>query len=164
MENKDRAKFFKHRKIIGIDPGAHGGISVYSCELKKIIETTKMMETPQELLAFLRMYSCNSVAYLERVQGLPGMGANHMFNFGKGFGHIEMALTACKIPFTEVTPQKWQKELQVGHKGSKTTAQWKNKLKEKAAQLFPGIGRITLDISDSLLLVEYGRLIEKIKS
>lgn len=160
MENKDRAKFFKHKKIIGIDPGANGGISVYSCDDKKIIESRKMPSTPQELLQLLRIYQCNSVCYLERVQGLPGMGANNMFNFGKGFGHIEMALLACHIPFTEVTPQKWQKELQLGHKGTKTTSVWKNKLRDKASQLFPNIGRITLDISDSLLIVEYGRIME----
>lgn len=160
MENKERAKFVKHRKIIGIDPGKHGGVSVYSCDAKKMIEVAKLPQTPQELLTFLRIYSYNSVCYLERVQGIPGNGAAQMFNFGRGFGHIEMALLALKIPCVEVTPQKWQKALQLGHKGSKTTSQWKNKLKERASQYFPGLGKITLDVSDSILLVEYGRLTE----
>lgn len=162
MENKDRAKFFKHRKIIGIDPGAAGGIAVYSCDDKKIVEVAKMPATPQELLSFLRVYMFNSVCYLERVQGMPGNSGSAMFNFGRGFGQIEMALLALKIPFTEVTPQKWQKELQLGHKGSKTSSQWKNKLKERAQQLYPKL-KITLAISDSLLIVEYGRLTESRK-
>ena len=163
MENKDRAKYFNHRKIIGIDPGVAGGISVYSCDERRIIEFTKMPPTPQELLNFLKIYKVNSVCYLERVQGIPGNGASAMFNFGKGFGYLEMALIALKIPVTEVTPAKWQKELQLGHKGTKTTSEWKNKLKARAQQLFPNIGRITLDVSDSLLITEYGRIKESDK-
>lgn len=163
MENKERARYFHHNKIIGIDPGVHGGIAVYSCDSKKVIEVVKMPDTPKELLAFLKIYQKNSVCYLEHVQGIPGNGASQMFNFGKGFGYIEMALLACKIPYTEVTPQKWQKVLQLGHKGTKTTSQWKNKLKIKAQQLFPSVGKITLEVSDSLLILEYGRLVEKDK-
>lgn len=163
MKNKDRVRYFNHSKIIGIDPGVNGGIAVYSCDLKRVVELIKMPSTPQELLSLLKIYKKNSVCYLERVQGVPGNGASQMFNFGRGFGQIEMALMACKIPYTEVTPQKWQKELQLGHKGTKTTSQWKNKLKTKAQQLFPDINKITLDVSDSLLILEYGRLIQKDK-
>lgn len=163
MENNVRAKYFNHSKIIGIDPGVHGGIAVYSCDFKKVVELVKMPSTPQELLAFLKIYKKNSVCYLERVQGVPGNGASQMFNFGRGFGQIEMALMACKIPYTEVTPQKWQKALQLGHKGTKSTSQWKNKLKTRAQQLFPNVGKITLDVSDSLLILEYGRLTERDK-
>ena len=136
MENNIRAKYFNHYKIIGIDPGVNGGIAVYSCDSKKVIELAKMPSTPQELLALLKIYKKNSVCYLERVQGVPGNGASQMFNFGRGFGQIEMALMACKIPYTEVTPQKWQKVLQLGHKGTKSTSQWKNKLKTRAQQIF----------------------------
>lgn len=163
MENNIRAKYFNHYKIIGIDPGVNGGIAVYSCDSKKVIELAKMPSTPQELLALLKIYKKNSVCYLERVQGVPGNGASQMFNFGRGFGQIEMALMACKIPYTEVTPQKWQKVLQLGHKGTKSTSQWKNKLKTRAQQIFPNVGKITLDVSDSLLILEYGRLIESDK-
>lgn len=163
METRERIKFLKHHKIIGIDPGQLGGISVYSCELKQIIETIKMPETAHDLLQFLRIYKCNSVCYVEKVQGVPGNGASAMFNFGRGFGHIEMALLALKIPYTEVTPQKWQKALQLGHKGTKTTSQWKNKLKERATQIFPYLKKITLSVSDSLLITEYGRLTESKK-
>ena len=163
MENSIRAKYFKHNKIIGIDPGVHGGIAVYSCDLKKVVELAKMPATPRELLAFLKIYKVNSVCYLERVQGVPGNGASQMFNFGRGFGQIEMALMALNIPYTEVTAQKWQKELQLGHKGTKTSSQWKNKLKVRAQQLFPNVGKITLDVSDSLLILEYGRLTESRK-
>ena len=89
---------------------------------------------------FIKHYQNNSRCYLEKVGGIPGQGgASSMFNFGKGFGWIEMALIANKIPTTEVTPQKWQKELQLGSKGKKSTLEWKTKLKQRAQQLWPTV-------------------------
>ena len=130
-------KNIKDTKIISIDPGKEGGIVVFSLEKNKFLEVIHMPETPQFLLDFLKKYNYNSVCYLERVGGIPGMGGSAMFNFGKGFGYIEMALICNKIPTVEVTPQKWQKELQLGNKGKKTTTQWKTKLMERAQQLYP---------------------------
>lgn len=161
MENKERVKFFKRNKIIAIDPGNNGGITIYSVEDKRVIESIKMPATPQELLNLLRIYSFNSVCYLEKVQGLPGMSGGGMFTFGRGYGHLEMALLCCKIPTVSVTPQKWQKELQLGNRGNKTTTEWKNKLKAKAEQLFPYL-RITLAVSDSLLILQYAKIKEKL--
>lgn len=156
MESVNRAKFIKHHKIVAIDPGVNGGIATYSVDTGKVIEVVNMPQTPQELLRFLRYYQLNTVCYLEKVGGIPGMGASRMFNFGQGFGWLEMALLACKIPTIEVTPQKWQKELHLGNKRSKTKTEWKNKLKQRAEQLFPNVGRITLNISDALLILYYG--------
>ena len=161
MENKERAKFFKRNKIIAIDPGNNGGITIYSAEDKRVIESIKMPATPQELLNLLRIYSFNSVCYLEKVQGLPGMSGGGMFTFGRGYGHLEMALLCCKIPTMSVTPQKWQKELQLGNRGNKSTTEWKNKLKAKAEQLFPYM-KITLAVSDSLLILQYAKMKEKL--
>lgn len=155
-------KFLKHRKIIAIDPGKNGGIAIYSIDEGKLIEVIKMPDTPQELLRFLRLYRLNSICYLEKVGGLPGMSPSAMFNFGVGYGHIEMSLLSCKIPTISVTPQKWQKELQLGNKGNKSTTEWKNKLKRKAEQLFPYAGKITLAVSDALLILQYAINITKI--
>lgn len=163
MTNKDRVKFWNDKKIIAIDPGKNGGIVVYSIDKNCLVEIAKMPETPLDTLNFLSMYSQNSVCYLEKVGGLPGMGGSSMFNFGKGFGYLEMALLCKKIPTTEVTPQKWQKELQLGTKGTKSSSEWKNKLKAKAQQLYPNAGKITLATSDALLILEYARITEKQK-
>lgn len=157
MENKDRVKFFRDEKLIGIDPGKSGGIVVFSLEKNEIVEVAKMPETMKDLHTFLKIYSNNSICFLERVGGRPGMGASQMFNFGQNFGHIEMALAALDIKTMEVTPQKWQKYYQFGVKGSMSQSAWKNKLKTRAQQLFPKI-KITLDTADALLIMEYGRV------
>lgn len=169
MEDKSWIKYLKDRKIIAVDPGKEGGIVVYSVDRDEIIAVTHMPETPLDLLIFITKYQKNAVCYLEKVGGLPGMGGSSMFNFGKGFGHLEMALLARKIPTVEVTPQKWQKELQLGTKGKKTTTQWKTKLKERAQQLYPSVGakfnlktkQDWMRVSDALLILRYSIIIKQ---
>ena len=149
-------------KIIAIDPGTNGGIAVYSNESSNVIEVIKMPSTPQDVLSFLLKHKEDSICYLEKVGGMPGQGGSAMFNFGKGYGHLEMALLACDIHTVTVTPQIWQKALQLGTKGDDSTTIWKNKLRAKAQQLFPYIKSITLAISDALLICEYARIKEKL--
>lgn len=171
MENKEWIKYINDEKLITVDPGKEGGIVVFSLTKKEVIAVVHMPETPQDLLNFFTKYQKNSICYLEKVGGLPGMGGSSMFNFGKGFGHLEMALLCRKIPTMEVTPQKWQKELQLGTKGKKTTTQWKTKLKERAQQLYPSVGakfnlktkQDWMRVSDALLILEYARITEKQK-
>jgi hypothetical protein len=149
-----------HKKnIIGIDPGGKGAIVVWTH--LDTMEIHKMPETPQDVYDLLKVYEANSVCYLEKVGGMPGMGGSAMFNFGRGFGHIEMALLALRIPTEIVTPQKWQKELQMGNKGDRTKTEWKNHLKERAQQLFPD-KKFTLDTADAALICEYGKRKEKV--
>lgn len=158
-------QYVADEKIIAIDPGKAGGIAVLSVTKNKLIAVEPMPETPQDLLTFITRYQKNAICYLERVQGIPGMGANAMFNFGQGFGQLEMALLCRNIPTIEVTPQKWQKELQLGVKGHDTTNAWKTKLKMRAQQIYPkvekefGIKNKTawLKVSDALLILEYAR-------
>lgn len=148
--------YYKDRLIIGIDPGVAGGIGVYSITQGRLIMAIKMPETPTDLLAFLKLHSLNSKCYLEKVGGIPGNGANAMFNFGRGYGHLEMALLACRIPTETVTPQKWQKEFQLGGRGkTMSKTEWKNKLKAKAQQLFPTFN-VTLATCDAMLIALYG--------
>lgn len=154
MENKDRVKYLKDPKIIGIDPGVNGGIAVYSLSRNKVIEVIKMPETYADLYAILKLYSINSTAVFEKVGSRPGQAG--MFTFGKGVGHIEMALYALKIPTDTPTPQTWQKIFNVGVRGKKSEREWKNKLKTKAQQLFPN-QKVTLWSADALLIMEYGK-------
>lgn len=160
MENKERAKYFNDKKVIGIDPGKQGGIGIFSLSQNELIELVNMPDTPRDLLDLLKIYSKNSVCYLESVHGMPGQSGAGMFTFGKGFGHLEMVLIALNIPTTEVTPQRWQKIFCLGTKGKDTTSVWKNKLKSKAQQLYPKV-KITLATSDAALIMDYGCRNEK---
>lgn len=153
----------KKTKIIAIDPGENGGIAIYSTETSSVIDVIKMPSTPQDVLSYLTVNKDDAICYLEKVGGMSGQGGSAMFNFGKGYGHLEMALLALKIPTVTITPQSWQKALQLGTRvKDMSNTEWKNKLKAKAQQLFPYIEKITLAISDALLICEYARIKEKL--
>lgn len=145
--------------VIGIDPGKNGAIAVYNLDSKRLLALRKMPETPKDLLMFFKIYSnelvFNSIVFLEKVHGMPGQSGPAMFNFGKNYGNIEMAIIASKIRYMTVTPQKWQKFYQLGGKGKQTTTQWKNKLKEKSQSIFPDI-KIFLWGADALLITYWG--------
>ena len=140
---------------IGIDPGINGGIAVLD-DSGAVIFLRKMPETPQDLIDALRRFSDDSCCTLEKVGGMPGNGGMAMFNFGKGYGHLEMALLSLKIPTETVTPQKWEKTYQLGSSRGVKKTEWKNRLKAKAQQLFPA-QKLTLAVCDALLIAEYGR-------
>ena len=145
------------KKYIGIDPGDQGGIAVLSAD-GSVVEVAKIPTTPMDVLDFLSKYKDDSYCILARVGGLPGQGGSAMFNFGKGYGHLQMALLALGIPTNDVTPNKWEKSFQLGSSGKYGKTEWKNRLKAKAQQLFPSLGRkITLATCDALLIAEYGR-------
>lgn len=143
--------------IVAIDPGANGGIVVGNIN-GEVYQVDKMPATPKDLLEYLKDVVdgfMKVTCVLEKVGGIPGQGGMAMFNFGKGFGYLEMALLACGIATEEVTPQKWQKVFQMGSSKGYSKTEWKNKLKAKAQMLYP-LQKVTLWNSDALLLYKYG--------
>jgi len=140
---------------IGIDPGKNGGIAVID-ELGHAY-ADKMPETLQDLFEHFDSLNLSHRgdrrAYIEQVHSSPQMGVKSAFTFGNGFGHIEMALTACGIPFERIRPQAWQKALGCMTKGDKNVS------KRRAQELFPTL-KITHSTADALLIAEYGRRIK----
>ena len=143
----------KQRTIIGVDPGTNGGIA-WITDGKSCVE--KMPDTLQDLWDLVVSISLETGtggtgirAYLESVSSSPQMGVVSSFSFGRGYGNLEMALTAAGIPFERVRPQVWQKALGCMTKGDK------NITKNLAAELFPSI-KATHWSSDALLIAHYG--------
>jgi len=134
---------------IGIDPGVNGGIA-WIADGKPCAE--KMPDTLQDLWELVRDIQSNGPchAFVEQVHSSPQMGVVSSFSFGRGYGKLEMALTAAEIPFERVRPQVWQKAMGCMTRGDKNVS------KRRAQELFPSI-KITHAIADSLLIAEYGR-------
>lgn len=150
------------RIVIGIDPGALGGIAVVDLE-GNVIDVRKMPETPQDILDHLRKYGSTDmfgndcVCYMEKVgTGMPGQSSKATATFARHNGHLEMALLALGIKTNEATPQKWQKHYQLGKSSDYGKTEWKNRLKACAQRLFPK-EKVTLAVADALLIAEYGR-------
>ena len=142
--------------IIGIDPGASGGIAWTHEDGIRVEKMPDTMQGEWELIAYIVNDSAmiyrhtEFKAYLEQVHSSPQMGVKSSFTFGNGFGHLEMALTAAGIPFERVRPQVWQKSLGCMTGGDKNVS------KRKAQELFPQI-KCTHATSDALLIAEFGR-------
>lgn len=143
------------RLYIGIDNGSSGGIAALDVN-GAIFRVDPMPATDVELLAILEAMRSAAAgasycfAMLEHAQAFPKMGVSSAFNYGKGYGAVQMALAAAGIPFDIVTPRKWQAGL-----GSLTGGD-KNVSKRRAQQLFPGV-TITHALADALLIAEFCR-------
>lgn len=150
---------------IGIDPGSNGGIA-WITDGNPCVE--RMPDTIKDLFDLIKSisFSCDgkAKAYLEQVSsGLFGgppddgkkprarMGSKSAFTFGQGFGHLEMALTATRIPFVRIRPQEWQKAMKCMTGGDKNVS------KRRAQELFPDI-KVTHAKADALLIAEYARI------
>jgi hypothetical protein len=161
---------------LGIDPGASGGLASITLPrddpfpLLPAVHTYKMPETERDLWKLVCGWgTCGRApgellevaACIEKVGGYiggPGFkaGSSAMFNFGVGYGRLRMALIAAEIPFEEIPPQRWQKAFGLHRKPNEKKTSFKNRLKSKAQQLFPGV-EVTLATADALLLAEYTR-------
>lgn len=143
----------------------NGGLAVLD-DAGAVVDVVKMPETPQDVLDFLKgvvercaAYCLTVTCYMESVGfGMPGQSSSATAKFARHCGHLEMALLALGIRTNTITPNKWEKSYQLGRSGDYSKTEWKNRLKAKAQQLFPTLGKkITLATCDALLLAEYGR-------
>ena len=153
----------KRLRIIAIDPGKNGSISVR--ENRDILWCVKMPQTTKDIYDTIAEFVSNLddieiVCYLEKVSAMPGNGAVSMFSFGQGFGWLQMALVSLGIRTIEVRPNIWEKQLGLIDKKGTPKALHKNKLKARAQQLFPNI-KVTGVNQDSLLISEYAYINEK---
>jgi hypothetical protein len=159
---------------IGIDPGKNGGVAVLSPK-GSLLAATGMPDSPKGLLDVMMEAKVLGTKYgeylrvcIEKVGGFTGrtgVGGNfvargsHMFEFGKATGWAEMAAVA--VGATEiitVIPAVWQKsvgiEPRVRGDNGESDGEWKNRLKDRAAELFPKAD-ITLKTADALLIGYY---------
>ena len=103
-------------KVIGIDPGLSGGVTVFGCgsplaiyKMPVVKSGTKKVLDTHNFVEILKAFNDVDVAVIEKVHAMPGQGVSSMFNFGMGFGILQGALAALSIPMLFVTPQTWQK-------------------------------------------------------
>ena len=144
---------------IGIDPGLSGGIAAVDSTGAHVV-SMRMPATDRDVFDALWALRVEARAVLEFVRSSPQMGVRSVFTFACGYGGLRMALIACGVQFDEVTPQKWQQEMECrfGGKGfgERNATAAKNATKARAQQLFPAV-KCTHSISDALLIAEFAR-------
>ena len=149
--------------IVGIDPGAKGGIAFIDSEIG-VIDTFKMPLTDGEVDAYdfwklLPDEECVDV-FIENVHSMPGQGVASSFQFGKSYGKI---ISAVEIPLPGclqyVSPTTWQKAGPGKTGGDKNiTIEWVKKTYPEA-QIIPKGCRVPHDgICDAIGIAHYGML------
>jgi hypothetical protein len=142
--------------LVAVDPGVNGGVvwkdsdGVVSCEKMPASDAAVC-----ELLAELSAKAKDVEMFLEEPplfagKNIPGSAIGKlMWNAGVLYG----ASVALGFRIHRVRPAIWQKAHPVGTKGDLTTTAWKNKLKGRAAELFPAVD-VTLWNADALLILD----------
>ena len=135
---------------IGIDPGKSGGICFLmddNIKSFKCPDTTHDMT--EELILAKDIRKCTAI--VEKVWSFPGQGVKSVFSFGYNYGLWIGILSALKIPYILVPPNKWIKYYSVPKLERKDR---KNYLKQLAQQMYPD-HKITLYNADAILLANY---------
>ena len=124
----------------GIDPGKDGSLAILGYSETPIIVPFSETEYADHLrrVAPFSTEGTEGVAgrhetfaVVEHVNAMPGQGVTSCFSFGQNFGFILGLLTAFRIPYELVRPQKWKKEF--------SCTSDKNTSIEVARRLFPGV-------------------------
>jgi crossover junction endodeoxyribonuclease RuvC len=130
---------------LGVDPGNSGGIALVA---ENFAQAWKLDQTEADVADLLRSYAGTvKLGFVEAVHSMPGQGVSSSFKFGRSYGFLRGLLVALKIPFEDVRPQAWQKQMGCLTGGDKNVS------KAKAQMLWPDM-RITHAIADSLLIAE----------
>lgn len=145
--------------FIGVDPGLSGGVAwmVPGSPATSAPMPPTDGDLRNLLFGILATPECRFTAALEDIPrftgaAIPGSRLAPLFHnagFVKGF------LMGRGIQIVMVKPQDWQKTFGVGTaRACRSKTEWKNKLKGRAQELFPGI-KVTLKTADALLILEH---------
>lgn len=146
----------------GGDSGADGTIYMIT-KSRKVFFLDWRKNTLQEICDTLKVWKekYNPFFLLERASARPGDGNATMFEFGRNYGKMEMALIAAHINYELVQATTWQLGLglggsyaQIGDTKSQAQARRKRAHKAKAEWLFKD-RRFTLKTQDGILIAEF---------
>ncbi len=142
--------------IVAIDPGVNGGLALLDRD--GVVTVQKMPGTDIDVVSFLVEVSNTAKevdCYLEEPplyagKNIPGSAIGKlMWNTGVLYG----AAVCLGWKMHRVRPAIWQKAHTCGTKGELSSTAWKNKLKARAAELFPTVD-VTLWNADALLILD----------
>lgn len=154
--------------VIGIDPGAYGGLAVFIPG--NTVKAVKMPKDLMDLRDFFAYYAetYKPIIFLEKLTVRPDditPDASGKANMGKlyriqrmmaNFEHLKALIETAGIPYVMVHPLSWQTKLKLRVKGQKEEkADRKRRYQEKAGSLYPV--KVTLWNADALLIMHFGR-------
>ena len=155
--------------IIGIDPGANGGIVTWRPGEK--ITSIKMPKDLMELKSYLDWAKSvsNPIIFLEKLSVRPddiipgdgGANLGKLYRIQKmmaNYEQLKLIISLCEIPYVMVHPMKWQNALKLRTGKKEEKSERKRRYKDVASQLYPEL-KATLWNSDATLIMHFGRYI-----
>ena len=146
--------------IIGIDPGANGGIAV---DDGGRVSVCKMPKVVSKLGDFLRYYKDNysPVVFIEKLairhDDLHGGKVFRIKSMIANYEQLKAVISLCGIDLCEVHPLTWQSRLGLRKIGEEKQAR-KRRYKDVASGLYPSVPS-TMWNCDALLIMRYGKTI-----
>ena len=156
----------KYDCVVGIDPGAGGGIVTWREGYRLV--ATKMPKDVSELGKYLLYLKsvCNPIVFVEQINlrpddvaveaGSANMGkAFRVQKMVENFAQLKATVAMCGIPYALVHPLSWQSRLNVRRSGE-SKSERKNRFKRAAERLYPELN-VTLWNADACLIMHFGR-------
>ncbi len=164
---------------IGIDPGLSGGIAILNHPegFQGSLRVFKMPPTEADLVGTLRPFAPGwqpmaeehrgkddegtahwtsgdtVMVWVEKVGAMPTDGRASLAKFMTNYGLIRGILATLGIRREFVRPVDWQRIAGIKRKPKEKRTPWKNRLKQRAQELFPG-AKFTLATADAALIAE----------
>jgi len=143
--------------VVGIDPGAKGGVAVLGPEPSAVIMPMMARDLDGLVLSRLLRSAAPSLVVIEKSQSMPGQGVAGMFRYGMNYGKILGIVEALELSYLLVTPQAWKKQVLAGTAKDKNAAISHVRRIYPWADLTPGKKRNPHDgMADALCIAEYG--------
>ena len=127
--------------VLGVDPGAHGAMALYSPRSRpNIIDMPGTMDGRSVCSALADLLAHTPTrplikAVVEKVTSRPRQAG--AFSFGFYTGLVHGALASQSIPIVMVTPQEWKRALGLAFRPQETGPENKSRSRALATQLFP---------------------------
>lgn len=154
--------------VIGVDPGAGGGIAVFVPG-----QNTKALKMPKDIADLRDLFgyykdNFKPIVFLEKLSVRPDDVATNgdKPNMGKlfrvqkmmaNFEHLKAIIETAGIPYVMVHPLTWQTKLKLRIRGvHEEKADRKRRYKDAAFALYPGVD-VALWNADALLIMHFGR-------
>ncbi len=145
------------KTLIAIDPGVSGGIAVRSCDGDIYLRPMPDGVTGMRDLLADCMQGNDREVWIEEIPKFTGrlIPSSKIAVMFENFGQAQGLAIGLGYVLNRVRPVDWQEPLGLGGKKScKNDAEWKRKLRNKAAELYPHLD-VTLKTADALLILRY---------
>ena len=146
--------------IVGIDPGKKGGIAfipIPASVESESVEALSMVDAPTMAELFSKRKNQIHRVFVEKQHPYSKQGLVSTGTLMQHYGEIIGILTALRIPFEEIPPQRWQAYIHGSKHKKRPRAEKKRASIRKAKSLFPFCKFKGDGEAEALLIAEYGR-------